>query len=144
MSAVLIASITQLCQLDHHGDATFIARWLANKSPSMVARMLTNPALSLFVAECDGEITAVGAIEGDARIALNYVAPAPRFRGISSALLAALEAEMAARGTAVGRLVSTNTAEAFYRARFWMDDAEAAEAGRGIALRKRLAPAPRH
>lgn len=142
MSAVLVTSITELCTPDHHDDAALLAGWLANKSPAMVTRMLANPALTMFVAEIDGEIAAVGAIERDDRVALNYVAPAHRFRGVSSTLLAALEAEMASRGASIGRLVSTKTAEAFYRARLWLDDAEAARPDRGIPLIKRLGPAP--
>ncbi len=144
MSRVLVASITDLCAADHHDDAAFLARWLHNKSPEMVGRMLANPRLSLFVAERDGAVAAVGAIEGADSVALNYVAPAHRFVGVSSALLAALEAEMARRGASVGRLVSTLTAERFYRSRGWMDDTGAEVPARGVALTKQLAePYPR-
>lgn len=120
-SVVMTASITQLCGLDHGDDPEIIAGWTRNKTPEFVARMLANPELSMFVAELDGVVGAVGAINGRDTIGLNYVAPAYRFRGLSRALLAHMEAGMATRGTQTGRLVSTRTALRFYRACGWQD-----------------------
>jgi len=121
MSAVLTDSITQLCTADHRGDVQIIAGWTRNKTPQSVALMLTNPGLTMFVAEADGVVGAVGAINGDDVIGLNYVAPAMRLRGLSRALLAHMEGEMAARGTRLGRLTSTQTALRFYRACGWQE-----------------------
>ena len=62
MSAVLIASITELCGADHKNNPDALASWLANKTPDGIAQWFGNPANSLFVAERDGEIAAVGAV----------------------------------------------------------------------------------
>ncbi|MBK8084454.1 MAG: GNAT family N-acetyltransferase [Devosia sp.] len=98
MSALLIASITQLCTPDHRGDAGTIAAWTANKTPEGVAAMLADPATRLFVAERDGRIAAVGSVRDDCEVTLNYVHPAHRFAGVSRALLVAMESHMARQG----------------------------------------------
>lgn len=120
MSAVLIASITELCALDHRNDPERIAGWTANKTPEGVARMLAH-APAMLVAEHEGAVAAVGCLVADDEIGLNYVAPWARFRGVSKALLAALERAMRARGSTLGRLESTQTAHRFYRDAGWVD-----------------------
>lgn len=120
MSAVLIASITELCAADHHNEPARIADWTRNKTPDGVREMLTNPDLSIFVAERDGAIAAVGGINGEI-VALNYVAPVHRFSGVSKALLEALEAQLKARGHSTVRLLSSATAYRFYRRMGWID-----------------------
>ena len=67
MSAVLIASITELCVADHRDDPDILARWLANKTPEGVGEWFGNPANTLLVAEHDGEIAAAGAFNAVAR-----------------------------------------------------------------------------
>lgn len=121
MSRVLIASITDLCAADHHGDPEIIAGWTRNKVPESVARWVTNPALVALVATVDGAVAAVGMLNGPAEIGLNYVSPDFRFRGVSKALVSALEDEMRSRGTTLGKLTSTQTAHAFYRSLGWQD-----------------------
>lgn len=123
ISGVLIASITQLCHADHHDDPQMIAEWTANKTPSGIADMLAREGFFMVVAELEGQIAAVGATTASGEIALNYVAPDARFRGISKALLAHMEADLIARGFAEGRLKATATAKAFYRAQGWSLDA---------------------
>lgn len=123
MSAVLIASITGLCSADHGDDPAKIAHWTGNKSPAGVRAMMANPALTLFVAEHDGVLAAVGGIDSD-RVALNYTSPAHRFAGAGKALMAAMEAELKRRGYATGRLMSSVTAHRFYRACGWSDAGE--------------------
>jgi GNAT superfamily N-acetyltransferase len=119
MSAVLTASIRELCRADHRDDPRLIARWMANKTPAGVGAMLANPGLHLFVAEHGGQLAAVGAIFPAKReVALNYVDPAYRFAGLSRALLAAME-DALGRGEA--RLDSTVTAHRFYCAAGWQD-----------------------
>ncbi|HEY9011253.1 MAG TPA: GNAT family N-acetyltransferase, partial [Devosia sp.] len=86
-----------------------------------VARWVEHPDLLMLVATVDGEVAAVGSLNRPDEIGLNYVSPAFRFRGVSSALLAGLEAAMRERGTVVGNLTSTQTAHAFYRGRGWQD-----------------------
>ena len=122
MSAVLIASIVELCAADHQNDPERIARWTRNKSPEGVRAMLAEPGLTLFVAEVSGTVAAVGGIRSDV-VALNYVAPTHRFAGVSRALLAAMETELAARGHHSIRLMSSATARRFYRAAGWRDEA---------------------
>jgi GNAT superfamily N-acetyltransferase len=121
MSRVLTASITELCAADHRNEPARVARWTANKTEAGVAGMLANPEQTLFVAEDDGSVAAVGAINRAGEVTLNYVDPARRFRGVSRALLEAMEAELMARGVVDARLVSTGTARTFYRGAGWAD-----------------------
>ena len=54
-------------------------------------------------------------------ITLNYVSPDARFRGVSKALLAALEARARELGNDVCTLASTETARRFYLAAGYVD-----------------------
>jgi GNAT superfamily N-acetyltransferase len=121
-AAVLRASIRQLCANDHGGDPEAVARWCANKTPAHLARWIEAPDQRLFVAERAGRVLGVASIATDGEVLLNYVAPDARFRGVSTALLARLERELAALGHVEARLESTRTAHRFYRARGWRDD----------------------
>jgi GNAT superfamily N-acetyltransferase len=122
MAEVLVASITALCAADHRNDPDVIARWTANKTPDGVAAMRDNPANTMLVAESDGTVAAVGMVVGADEIGLNYVHPNHRFKGASTALLAAMEELMRARGVTTARVKSTVTAHEFYLARGWADD----------------------
>lgn len=140
MSGVLIASITELCDKDHRNDSEALAAWTRNKSVEGVAAMLANPDMVLLVAERDGAILAVGAVTRGGEIALNYVAPQARFSGISKAMLARLEATLAALGFLEGRLEATRTARRFYERAGWRADGPQAS-GRmvnGFPMRKAL------
>ena len=121
MSEVLIASITELCGLDHNNDPAAIAAWTANKTPDGVRRMLANPDATLLVAEHDGVIAAVGCVQGGNEIGLNYVHPAHRFQGVSRALLEAMEQAIRDAGFTEATLKATQTAHDFYRANGWQD-----------------------
>jgi GNAT superfamily N-acetyltransferase len=138
MSAVLMASITDLCTADHKGDAAFLARWLSNKTPAAVRAMFANPDITLYVAERADEIVAVGCLDASGEIRLNYVAPSHRFTGVSKTLLGALEAELKARGHATACLTSTVTARRFYRAAGWMDGDPAGSDENGYPMERRL------
>lgn len=131
MSAVLTASIRDLCTADHRNDPEILAGWLRNKTPDMVLRMLERPGAQFLVAERDGEIAAAGCLTGPDEIGLNYVAPAHRFQGVSRTLLAALEDRIRASGTTLAKLTSTGMAHRFYLANGW-HDAGPAEADRGM------------
>jgi GNAT superfamily N-acetyltransferase len=142
MSAVLTASITELCAADHHGGADAIAAWTRNKTEAGVAAMLANPDQHIYVAERHGQVVAVGAVTSGGAISLNYVAPSARFTGVSSAMLERLEAAIVAMGHREGRLESTITARAFYENRGWLVDGPQAT-GRmvnGYPMRKPLPP----
>jgi GNAT superfamily N-acetyltransferase len=118
MSAVLIASITELCAADHRNDQAALGGWLANKTPQSIAQWFDNPASHLLVAERDGGIAAIGGYNDAREITLNYVAPAHRFAGVSRALLAAMEQAL---GPGEAMLTSTRSAHRFYLARGWRD-----------------------
>ena len=95
---VLRASISELCAADHHNDPEILRRWLANKTPESVTAWAADPGASLLLAVEGDTILAVGSVRNDGEITLNYVSPAARFRGASSALLKALEARALDRG----------------------------------------------
>jgi GNAT superfamily N-acetyltransferase len=120
--AVLRASIAELCAADHNNDPGILGRWLANKTPDNVASWSDGEGRSLLLAVEDGAIVAVGGVRDSGEITLNYVAPGARFRGVSSALLAALEARAAERGAARVALLATETAHSFYLARGYRDE----------------------
>ena len=65
---------------------------------------------SLLVAVGDGNILGVGAVTDAGQINLLYVSPDARFRGISKALLLALEQRAASRGCTACTLRSSETA----------------------------------
>jgi GNAT superfamily N-acetyltransferase len=122
---VLRASITELCAADHHDDPRILSRWLANKTPDNVAQWADGIGRSLLVVvehEASGEaMLAVGGVRYSGEITLNYVAPWARFRGVSSALLAALEARAMQHGATTATLLSTETAHRFYMERGYRD-----------------------
>lgn len=111
---VLRASISELCAADHHNDPEIVRRWLASKTPENLAAWAADPDASMLLAVEDDVVLAVGAVRNDGEITLNYVSPAARFRGASSALLAALEARAKERGNTHCKLLSTETAHRFY------------------------------
>jgi GNAT superfamily N-acetyltransferase len=121
MSRVLTASIRDLCTADHRNDPERLDRWLANKTEPEVTKMLANPRAGYFIAERDGIVAAVGCVLEPDEVGLNYVDPAHRFAGVSKALLAAMEADVAANGQREAKLMSTGTAHRFYEASGWHD-----------------------
>jgi GNAT superfamily N-acetyltransferase len=113
---VMRRSITELCVADHHNDRAILARWLSNKTPEIFLSWLKRPDNSLLVAVEDGRIIGVGGVTDAGEINLNYVSPDARFRGVSRAMLGALEARAVERGNACCTLASTATARRFYQA----------------------------
>jgi GNAT superfamily N-acetyltransferase len=140
MSRVMIASITDLAIADHKNDPALIARWTANKSEAGISKMLGSESLTLFVAERDGVVAAVGAIIEPDTIGLNYVDPAHRFAGVSKAMLTAMEGTLRRNGVAEGKLQSTETAHRFYLDAGWADSGPPEEqfGMRDYPMRKRL------
>jgi GNAT superfamily N-acetyltransferase len=119
---VLRRSITELCVADHRNDPAILERWLSNKTPEVFVSWTTQPGNSLIVAVEDGSILAVGSVTDIGTINLNYVSPDARFRGVSRALLGALEARAMERGNAHCTLISTETARRFYRANGYVEE----------------------
>lgn len=138
-AALLRDGIRRLCRADHGDDPEKVAAWCANKTPEAVAAWIADPGQHLLVAEADGGLIGVAAFRRDGRVTLNYVAPAARFRGVSTALLARIETDLAGLGLAEARLDSTRTALIFYRARGWRQTAAlTGDPSRGIPMQKRL------
>jgi hypothetical protein len=111
---VLRRSIVELCIADHHNDPAILENWLANKTPDHVRAWIGSPRNIMLLAEDNGVILGAGAVTRSGEIILNYVSPDARFRGVSKALLAALEWTAAALGNDVCTLTSTLTARDFY------------------------------
>jgi GNAT superfamily N-acetyltransferase len=109
-------SIAELCAADHHHDPVVLARWLSNKTPDTFKSWI-KPGNSLLVAVKNDAVLAVGCVTDAGEITLNYVSPDARFRGVSSALLDALENRAKSRGNERCTLTSTETARRFYRDR---------------------------
>ena len=111
---VLRDSISQLCVADHRNDPAILNAWLANKTPEIVAGWARQKGRSLLLAVGGDAVLAVGGVTDAGEITLNYVSPHARFRGVSRALLSALEARAAERGNISCTLTSTETAHRFY------------------------------
>jgi N-acetylglutamate synthase-like GNAT family acetyltransferase len=114
-------SIAELCVVDHRSDPQVLAKWLANKNPRAFISWIESGS-HLHVAEENGRIVAVAAMKNSGEITLNYVSPDARFRGVSKAMMAALENEARRLGLAECFLTSTDTAHAFYLALGYRDN----------------------
>jgi GNAT superfamily N-acetyltransferase len=79
----------------------------------------------VLVAVENGSILAVACVTDTGEITLNYVSPDARFRGVSSALLGALEERAIERGNKPCTLKSTETALRFYLKRGYSEDGPA-------------------
>lgn len=138
---VLRQSISQLCVADHGNDPAILSAWLGNKKPEIVAAWAAQAGNSLLVAVEGDAILAVGSVTDAGEITLNYVAPTARFRGISRALLGALEARATERGNISCTLTSTETAHRFYQSSGYSGDEDPAGkfgTSSGYPMSKRL------
>jgi len=111
---VLRRSIIELCHDDHGNDPAVLARWAGNKTPENVLAWMSASDQAMLVASEAGRIAAVGLVTSAGEVRLNYVAPEARFRGLSRALMAALEARAREFGSSICTLTSTATARRFY------------------------------
>jgi GNAT superfamily N-acetyltransferase len=121
---VLRASITALCVADHQNAPEALAAWLANKTPQNIASWIADPDSIILVADDEGTLCAVGGLTHSGEIALNYVAPAARFAGVSKAMITALEEEAQALGLMTVTLSSTLTALQFYKAAGFVENGD--------------------
>ena len=119
---VIRRSISELCTADHLNDPVILGRWLANKTPETVASWVRKPSNSVLVAVESDTILAVGCVTDAGEITLNYVSPDARFRGISRALLVALETREQEGGNKRCILLSTETAHRFYESAGYVVD----------------------
>lgn len=119
---VLRRSITDLCGRDHANDPAVLASWLANKTADKFRDWVeAEDCLCLVAADGDGAILGVGLMSRMGEIRLNYVSPDARFKGVSTALIGALQAEAMKWDVPHLTLNSTATAHRFYLARGFMD-----------------------
>ncbi|WP_171060736.1 GNAT family N-acetyltransferase [Poseidonocella sp. HB161398] len=130
---LLRGSITELCAADHGHDAERLAGWLGNKTVAVWAGWLARPDAAVLVAETGGRMAGIGMVEATGAVLLNYVGPDARFQGVSTALLAAMEAIARDGGARACRLESTATARRFYESRGY-----APQAPGGVLLSKPL------
>jgi GNAT superfamily N-acetyltransferase len=119
---VIRRSISELCAADHGNDPAILSKWLLNKTTDIVRTWIGLPDDSMLVTVEHGTVLAVGGITKAGHINLNYVSPDARFRGVSRALLAALEARAIETGNVQCTLNSTETALKFYLARGYVID----------------------
>jgi GNAT superfamily N-acetyltransferase len=118
-------SIAELCLADHKNDPAILARWLANKTPENFLAWAARPDNCLLVAVEGDAVLSVGCVTDAGEITLNYVSPDARFRGVSGAMLKALETHARERGNGRCTLTSTGTARRFYQAAGYAEDAPA-------------------
>ena len=97
-------------------------RWLANKTPEIVASWIAKPGNTVLVATEENAILGVGSVTDAGEITMNYVSPDARFRGVSRALISALEDRAAQSGNARCHLTSTETARGFYHRTGYSED----------------------
>jgi GNAT superfamily N-acetyltransferase len=138
---VLKRSIGELCIRDHKNDPAILARWLGNKTTENFAAWAEQRDNSLLVAVEDGHILAVGSVTDAGTIGLNYVSPDARFRGVSRALLQALELRAVERGNTRCNLISTETARQFYLSNGYVESRSPSDAfgtGSGYPMSKHL------
>jgi GNAT superfamily N-acetyltransferase len=119
---VIRRSIIELCAADHHNDPAILERWLANKTAEIVASWIRQPGNSVLLAVEGNAVLAVGSVTDQGDITLNYVLPEARFRGVSRAMIAALETRAGERGNERCVLVSTETARNFYLSAGYTED----------------------
>jgi GNAT superfamily N-acetyltransferase len=117
----LRASIEHLCVLDHGHDPERLIPWLANKTVENFQVWIRTPDLLCFSAHSSSAVCGFAMARCEGEILLNYVDPQFRLHGVSTALLAHLESELATRGITDACLTSTQTAHRFYLARGWRD-----------------------
>ena len=121
VTEVMRRAITELCAADHNNDPKILGSWLANKKPEIFRSWLQQKDQSYLVAVEDARIVCVGGVTDASVITLNYESPDARFRGISRAMVAALEGRARDRGNRECTLASTATARSFYRARGYIE-----------------------
>ena len=111
---VLRRSITELCVADHRDDPEILQPWLANKTEDNLRDWILREGQIYYVALIDDTIAGVGAVSAVDGVLLNYVSPDYQYRGVSKAIMAALELWLVQQGQSCSRLHSTATARSFY------------------------------
>lgn len=88
--------------------------WLRNKTPENVAGWFASTENFSVVASFGKQVIGVGLLTAKGELALCYVLPEVRFKGIGKSLLSIIESHAMQSGFTEIRLASTCTAQAFY------------------------------
>lgn len=118
---VLRRSIAECCTLDHQNDPAILDAWLGNKTPQMVANWFGSPTNFSLVAVSEGAVVGVALLTGAGKLALCYLLPEARGRGIGKALLARMEEQACGWGVKALQLHSTATGQAFFAGRGYIE-----------------------
>lgn len=115
VAQILRRSISEVCHLDHQGDANILDRWLANKTAATVTQWLASPrALAVVAVSSGDEPVGIGMLDRSGEVLLCYVLPEVLGQGAGHSLLRAML--QAADDWKLKRvfLESTETARSFY------------------------------
>jgi GNAT superfamily N-acetyltransferase len=112
--AILRRSIAECCVLDHKNDPAVLEAWLGNKTPDMVASWFASASNFAIVAVQGGEVLGVALLTRAGKVALCYLLPEVRGRGIGKALLERIEVQAAEWQIKALQLHSTASAERFF------------------------------
>lgn len=113
------ASIVELCYPDHGNEAEQLSEWADNKTLDNMRALIESPDSHMIIAKLESEIAGMGSVSQQGRILMNYVDPEFRFRGVSKAIMAALEDYIRSLGLRQATLESSKTAYEFYQACGW-------------------------
>lgn len=122
---VLHRSITELCVADHENDPQKLGQWLTNKTEDNLAKWIAQQGQAYFVAIIGDTIAGVGAVSLTTGILLNYITPDYQYRGVSKAIMVALEGWLIEQKQRCSRLSSTVTARRFYESLGYRPDEDA-------------------
>jgi N-acetylglutamate synthase-like GNAT family acetyltransferase len=111
---VLRRSITECCVQDHHNEPEILSVWLRNKTPKNVEAWFAAPENFSVVATSGERVVGVGLLTAKGELALCYVLPEVRYKGVGKSLLNAMESHAMQSGVTEIHLSSTDTAKAFY------------------------------
>ncbi|PCI86016.1 MAG: hypothetical protein COB24_11250 [Hyphomicrobiales bacterium] len=119
MVTLTTRSITELCAADHDNEPQLLAEWLDNKTVEQMTNWIEQPDNYVIVAYSDEVMVAAGGTNIHGRILRNYVHPEYRFKGISRAIMAAMEKYLRGLGLKQATLESSKTAFEFYLSCGW-------------------------
>lgn len=118
------SSISTLCVDDHKNDSDTLDKWLANKTEANFLRWIKSNQHRAIVAQINGSVVGFGLLNIKGVVALLYVDPNDRFKGVSKTMLAAIENEADELGLDELVLDSSSTALRFYNVAGYVKAAE--------------------
>ena len=91
-----------------------LSAWLQNKTPENIVTWFSASEHFPLLATLGDEVVGVGLITSEGQVALCYVLPEARFKGIGKSLLEAMESRAMQLGITELHLNSTATGKEFY------------------------------